>query len=738
MAPAAANELPSRRVAGPRRVVIVSIPRLGWDDVEPDRMPALAALADRGATGSLSVRAIGRRTGPAEGYATLGAGGRATATDNALASGYAPDAHVRGGPTAGEVLRRAGAGQRPGRAAIVVPGIKAVANENEGTHQGIEVGALGDALRRAGWSTAVIADGKGWAPGNGPAALAVVDRAGLVDGGLSDSSRPTGTSTRDRDPGTVAQLVSSVSVEQSFLVVEVGDVARSDAAHGDRDARRAAARRADAVLAAVVARLDLDQDLLVVVAPVAPSPQEQPTPFVLAGRWVDRGLVRSATTRTAGHVTLTDVAPAVLARLHIRRPDSMSGTPITVVPNDRSGLRRLALARTAAAETRFVDRSAGRILSTLPITFAAWSVLLLGSTVLPLRRWRSPARTFLRWAGLMISAMPVVSFALGAVSTRSWGQPAWFFVLFGFAAVLGGAAYQLGRGPGRPRWWAPTALAALTWLLLVGDVVTGARLQFDTALGNSPTVAGRYAGIGNLAFGLLAATTLVVAVSLAHLTRVAMAAGVFAVGIVVDGAPWWGSDVGGVLALAPTAALVLWLLSGRRLSWRPLVGAAGIGVVLVGLFGVIDLGRDASERTHLGRLLAGDGQARETVVRKALQAASTVQRSSLAWVIVCTVGLAAIAWVLRPAAVRQLFAPGSTSRVLAVGALVLGVLGGALNDSGVMVPAMMAFVFVPMAVFVLVDSDGTTDAEPDPDAGVHAGQARRQDVVPTRSSTALL
>lgn len=651
-------------------------------------MPALAALADRGATGSLSVRAIGRRTGPAEGYATLGAGGRATATDDALASGYAPDA--------------------PGRAAIVVPGIKAVADENEGTHQGVEVGALGDTLRRAGWSTAVIADGRGWAPGNGPAALAVIDRAGLVDGGLSDSSRPTGTRSRDRDPGTVAQLVLSVSVEQSFLVVEVGDVARSDAAHGDRDARRAAARRTDAVLAAVLARLDLDQDLLVVVAPVAPSPQEQPTPFVLAGRRVDRGLVRSATTRTAGYVTLTDVAPAVLAQLHIRRPDSMSGTPITVVPNDRSGLRRLALARTAAAETRFVDRSAGRVLSTLPITFAAWSVLLLGSTVLPLGRWRSPVRTFLRWAGLMISAMPGVSFALGAVSTRSWGQPAWFFVLFGVAGALGGAAHQLGRGPGRPRWWAPAAIAALTWLLLVGDVVTGARLQFDTALGNSPTVAGRYAGIGNLAFGLLAATTLVVAVSLAHLTRVAMAAGVFAVGIVVDGAPWWGSDVGGVLALVPTAALVLWLLSGRRPSWRPLVGAAALAGVLVGFFGVIDLGRDASERTHLGRLLAGDGQARETVVRKALQSASTVQRSSLAWVIVCTVGLAAFAWLLRPEAVRQLFAPGSTSRVLAVGALVLGVLGGALNDSGIMVPAMMAFVFVPMAVFVLVDR------EPDP------------------------
>ena len=54
------------------------------------------------------------------------------------------------------------------------------------------------------------------------------------------------------------------------------------------------------------------------------------------------------------------------------------------------------------------------------------------------------------------------------------------------------------------------ALGAVLGLLVV-DVVLGATLQLNTVFGYSPTVAGRFAGLGNLAFAQLAGSALLLA-----------------------------------------------------------------------------------------------------------------------------------------------------------------------------------------------------------------------------------
>ena len=55
----------------------------------------------------------------------------------------------------------------------------------------------------------------------------------------------------------------------------------------------------------------------------------------------------------------------------------------------------------------------------------------------------------------------------------------------------------------------PLLLVGLLWTMLIGDIFTGGRLQIDTVFGYSPVVAGRFAGYGNLAFALLAISTVV-------------------------------------------------------------------------------------------------------------------------------------------------------------------------------------------------------------------------------------
>jgi hypothetical protein len=124
-------------------------------------------------------------------------------------------------------------------------------------------------------------------------------------------------------------------------------------------------------------------------------------------------------------------------------------------------------------------------------------------------------------------------------------------------------------------------------------------------------------------------------------------------------------------------------------------------VVLVGGFGLWDRSRPADERTHLGRFLAGDHQSRETMIRKATSAGVSVYHSSLVWILVATVGLAVAARWRRRSLVDGAFPRRSVGRAALAAATVAGVVGAALNDSGVAVPAMMAFVLVPVVVLVL-------------------------------------
>lgn len=706
------NPASATEVVVPARVVVVSLPALGWDDVTPTSTPTLAALADRGATGALSPKTI-RRTTPADAYATIGAGTRATAPAGAGSSGRGVDDPLPAGITAGEQARADG--HDPGGAAVVVLDVDAVAAANAGQHRGAQVGALARALGQHGWSTAVVANHDGPDGVDRTAALAVASPTGRIDhGSVATSLVSGGPGDLRTDRAALARAVADLPARRTVAVVEVGDVAWVDAAGAGPAARRAATKRADAAVAAVVAESGPD-DLLVVVAPTAPAVRDQPTPFVLAGPGVAAGLATSATTRRAGYVTLPDVSATILDRVGARVPLSMEGTPITVSSRSTSGAHRLAHLRDAIAETRFVDRSAGIFLVTLPIVFASWSLLALLAAVLPLGRFARPARTFVRWMGLAIAVVPTLTFLVGGFTVGSWGQPRWSGVVWSLAALLGAGALLLG-----PSGRAPVVVAALAWAVPVVDLLTGARLQFDTPLGNSPTVAGRFAGIGNIAFGLLAAATVVLAVATWQAVdqrrpgrpALVAAAVVFAVAIAVDGAPGLGSDVGGVLTLVPVAAVTLWLLAGRRVSWARLAGAGAATVAVLGGLTAVDLTRPEASQTHLGRLarqaVDGDGGA-EVVRRKADAALSSFYRSSLVWIVICTILLAVLLWALARPAVQRL-AERPLARPLLVASALLAVVGAASNDSGVMVPAMMATVLVPAAVHLMLAPDGPLSA----------------------------
>ena len=59
------------------RVLVIGVPGLTWDDVDPAATPELWELAGESAIGAISVRAARSTTCLLDGWATLGAGNRA-------------------------------------------------------------------------------------------------------------------------------------------------------------------------------------------------------------------------------------------------------------------------------------------------------------------------------------------------------------------------------------------------------------------------------------------------------------------------------------------------------------------------------------------------------------------------------------------------------------------------------------------------------------------------------------
>jgi hypothetical protein len=273
----------------------------------------------------------------------------------------------------------------------------------------------------------------------------------------------------------------------------------------------------------------------------------------------------------------------------------------------------------------------------------------------------------------------------------------------------------------RWHWSAPLfCLLALNWLIQVVDLVTGGRLQIDTTFGYSPIVAGRFQGIGNLAFALLVGAALVAGTAawewggsgrLRPDRWWAMLLAVFAVTVVVDGWPTFGSDVGGVLASVPAFALVLIWLGGWRVSGRRLVAVAAVTVGVLAVFALVDLARPASSRTHLGRFVADvfDGHA-GVVVRRKLEANWQVLTSSVFALLVpiLVVGFAVLV-TRRRGLMARAQSRSAALRPCLVGAVVAGVLGFAVNDSGVAIPAMMIAMVVPWLLVHLFAAAGAPD-----------------------------
>ena len=165
------------------------------------------------------------------------------------------------------------------------------------------------------------------------------------------------------------------------------------------------------------------------------------------------------------------------------------------------------------------------------------------------------------------------------------------------------------------------AAIPLAWLV---DAAAGTPLAFNNPLGMNAVVAGRFYGVSNTAFALVAGALVVVIAGVWEVlgggrrSALLVTALLGGAALLVDGAPQLGADVGGALTLVPTLAFLAAGLAGLRLSWRRWLAIGATTVLVVGGFAVVDLLRPG-EPTHLGRFArqVADGSAAGVLGRKA-------------------------------------------------------------------------------------------------------------------------
>lgn len=711
---------PSAATAARPRVLIVSLPTLTWEDIERYDLPSIERLLAASAVANLSVRTIGSRTSLEDGYATIGAGNRARGASDAevgfafdagdeLAEGRAADAY------------EARMGVEAGSASVLQLGYPSLYRANDSLAYGARLGAMAG----TGVVTAVVANAD---PGMGadevgeayrPAVAAVMDRSGRVAHGTVG---PALLERADRAPFGIRQSLerTTAAVQAAWdradvVLVEASDLVRAHqwrrvaSVKGWRQARTAALEQADRLVAAVVPLADPGLDLVLVVSPISGSVERLTVASARGPDWQGGTQLRSPSTRRAGYVTLPDVAPTVLEHLGVAAPDSMAGRPMSAAGRPAALIERAAELAGADRAARFRDRWLTPFLLTFVLLHAALSVVGIGALL------RLDRRRAARWLGvpaLVLLALPIATFLLGLLPAAEWGAPLAFLTLAAVATGLAAASCAaFSRVPLGP----PMALAALTAAVLVVDVVTTERLQINTLFGYSPIVAGRFQGFGNQAFAVLVACTVLAgawAVALRGATRSTLlgVALLFGAALVADGAPPFGSDVGGILAATPAYGTAFLLLSGRRVGWRKVLLLAGAALALLVVAASIDLLRPAEGRTHLGRVAHDlvDDPARVglTIRRKVTANLSVLRKSSFSYLVPFLAAFLAALAYRPPGLMCRLTAAHPVLRPALAGTLVAATLGFLLNDSGVAVPGVMLSILNPVLLYSLVTAPG--------------------------------
>ena len=331
----------------------------------------------------------------------------------------------------------------------------------------------------------------------------------------------------------------------------------------------------------------------------------------------------------------------------------------------------------------------------LAVAFALWCAAVV---VLRWRRRDADPPGPLLVAGVALAAVPGATFVANLVPWWSVGAPAVVFTVV-LAVVVAATTALAVLAARRAPLGAALVVGGVGALVLLADVLAGSRLQLASVFGQNPTVGGRFYGFGNTSFAVYGTGVLVLVHAVATTRglprRVATVAGaallVLALG--VEAHPSLGADFGGPPGLLLGGLVVLAAAAGIAL--RPVRVTAAVlaaGALTVGV-AVLDWLRPPGARTHLGDFVQTvlDGAAGDVLTRKLAQNLANLGVPALVVVAVAAAVLGVTLW-------RTGWRPAPGGALLLRAAAVMGGVAFAINDSGLVIPAFVALVLLPLVL----------------------------------------
>ena len=707
------------------KIVMITLPRVTWELLKDADTPNIDKLIEQGSVAALSVKTQSSVYSPSEGYATIGAGSRA-GVDTSVNSQFVIPSEIFNGRLASEIFtEQRGPILNKNPVGLGLSFEKTI-NNNSRSLNNAKIGSLAEALKVGSRSIAVFGNADDCltdAPGCYSRSISYLGtnfNGELINGDISRDllEKHDGAKTTQLflDNDIVAKKTIKSLNKNDVTATECSDLERVESMRSttkdsiSEENFRKAIEKCDQLIGMILPKISMTNDQIYILAPSSPVSLPNTTVFIAAGKNIPSGYASSSTTRAKAIVSLVDIAPTILQTLNVAKGDAMSDTLIQWEKSESSLNVKENFLIKINDQAKIREKVISPIAWFLLIVFCLCVLIALVSFTRE-GKWKQVAI----FTSLITMSFPLVTFAIQPIMI--WLSTPLNHILFIALATSLISLLMMWAG----NKWDYTKVIfgfSITFLVVfIVDIGLGGKLQFNSAFGNATMVAGRFAGWGNSAFAFVAIFTIIAVAMFKQLMTGYKVKqpnkyniyimGALLVVLIFDGAPYFGSDVGGVLALTPALFVISMMLYEKRVGIKAVLLSTVLTIGAISTFALIDLNRPVSHRTHLGRfaesLLHGD--ATVTLERKMIASLNSFTRPALSISTIMAVLFFLYIVFSSSKYFKETYSSFISMRYIVLPGVIVAILGLLLNDSGLSIPSNIAIVAIPVITILILNRD---------------------------------
>ncbi|WP_027340186.1 hypothetical protein [Halonatronum saccharophilum] len=671
--------------------------------------PNLDILIDEGSIALMNTRTAGGLDSE-DAYLTIGSGDRALAGKMAHLS-FNKDEDYLGFKASQVYLSRVLKGSLKGE--VLNLDIANLVALNKRNDYRPKVGNLGERLKESGFKVTVLGNADFLDEKRRGATLIGIDEDGVVYQGdvgqmmkLSSDQHP---SLHITNKSYLLKRYNDYLPKSDLLIIESGDTSRVESVKSlvmedrfDKEKVKAI-KRVDSLLGHIVKELDFNKDYIMVLTPTLSKQaiaKGNRLGFVtLVGPEIERGLLRSPTTKRAGIVSNLDISPTVYSYLLGEDNSSFTGSKIGYIKSDK-GLDYLE-------EISHLVNRTFRLRPTLIKGFIILQIILLALVGLMLiANGMLPNFIKLNISCFIIGILWIpLLFLLSSFYIMNN-----IFIMGILSILLTGFLAYLTRGYFKSKL-APLLISSLSiTIILIVDIIFGSNLIKTSILGYSPVIGARYYGIGNEFMGILIGSSIVsltMVKDFFNLSIKLIAIILVSISIVI-GHPLFGANFGGLLTSTSAFLLIYFWLKGYQWDLTLVLKFLFIISIIVLSIISLDIINFFGEQSHIGRTLSqirsgGLGEILVIIYRK-----FSMNLKLLRWTIWTKVLIAFIIIIFillknPKGRIEEILFDYPNLGIGLKGAIIASLITMIVNDSGVVAAATLLFFPVFVLVYLVIE-----------------------------------